>query len=62
MSKLTGQILYKTFAEGSKSESSRPYICLENGTQILLYKKNDFIAITTGDSCFMPQIIAFNYQ
>ena len=25
----------------TKSESSRPYIVLENGGQILLYKKND---------------------
>ena len=32
---------YKLFAEGTKSESKRPFICLENGTQILLYKKND---------------------
>lgn len=41
MSKLTGVVLYRVFAEGTKSESSRPYIFLENGSQILLYKKSD---------------------
>ena len=41
MTTLTGIIQYKIFAEGTKSESSRPYIVLENGSQILLYKKND---------------------
>ena len=41
MTTLTGIIQYKIFAEGTKSESSRPYIVLENGGQILLYKKND---------------------
>lgn len=41
MTKLSGFIQYKTFAEGTKSESSRPYIILENGSQILLYKMND---------------------
>lgn len=41
MSKLTGVVLYRIFAEGTKSESSRPYIFLENGSQILLYKKSD---------------------
>ena len=39
MTTLTGIIQYKIFAEGTKSESSRPYIVLENGSQILLYKK-----------------------
>lgn len=38
---LKGKIEYKTFAAGTKSESVRPYLCFENGTQILLYKKND---------------------
>ncbi len=41
MQELTGTIQFKTFAEGTKSESSRPFLCLENGSQILLYKKND---------------------
>lgn len=41
MTKLTGIIEYKVFAEGTKSESSRPFLCFENGTQILLYKKGD---------------------
>lgn len=41
MTHLTGKIQYKTFAEGTKSECLRPYIFLENGSQILLYKKND---------------------
>lgn len=41
MTTLKGKIEYRTFAEGTKSESQRPYICFENGTQILLYKKND---------------------
>ncbi len=38
---ITGTVKYLTFAEGSKSESLRPYVCVENGTRILLYKKND---------------------
>lgn len=38
---LIGVVEYKLFAEGTKSESKRPFICLANGTQILLYKKND---------------------
>lgn len=41
MTKLTGIIEYKTFAERTKNESLRPYIILENGSQILLYKKGD---------------------
>lgn len=41
MTKLTGVIEYKIFAEGTKSESLRPYIVLENGGRILLYKKGD---------------------
>lgn len=41
MTVLSGIIEYKTFAKGSKSESLRPFICLENGSQILLYKKDD---------------------
>lgn len=41
MTKLVGTIQNKTYAKGTKSESSRPYIFLENGDQILLYKKND---------------------
>ena len=41
MTKLVGTIQNKTYAKGTKSESSRPYIVLENGGQILLYKKND---------------------
>lgn len=38
---LTGQIIYKTFAEGTKSECQRPFVFLENGSQILLYKTED---------------------
>ncbi|MBQ0052471.1 MAG: hypothetical protein KBT11_10490 [Treponema sp.] len=41
MTKISGTIEYKTFAAGSKSESLKPFILLENGSQILLYKKND---------------------
>ena len=41
MANLIGKIQYKVFAQGTKSESKRPFICFENGTQILLYKKND---------------------
>ena len=41
MTKITGVVEYKAFAERTKSESSRPYIILENGSQILLYKKGD---------------------
>ena len=32
-----------------------------NGLILKPAKKNDFVAITTGDSCFLPQIIAINY-
>ena len=41
MANLIGKIQYKVFAQGTKSESKRPFICFENGTQILLYKKDD---------------------
>jgi len=41
MQKLTGEIKYKVFAEGTKSECQRPFVFLENGTQILLYKIDD---------------------
>jgi len=41
MEKLIGKIEYQTFAEGSKSESQRPFLATENGEKILLYKKND---------------------
>lgn len=41
MANLIGKIQYKFFAQGTKSESKRPFICFENGTQILLYKKDD---------------------
>ena len=41
MQKLTGKIIFETFAAGTKSESRRPYLCFENGTKILLYKKNE---------------------
>ena len=39
MEKLIGKIEYETFAEGSKSESKRPFLTTENGEKILLYKK-----------------------
>lgn len=32
-----------------------------NGLILKPAKKNDFVSITTGDSCFLPQIIAINY-
>lgn len=38
---LTGTIQSKLYAQGSKSECMKPYIFLENGSQILLYKEND---------------------
>lgn len=41
MQQLIGTVQFKTFGEGTKSESLRPYLCFENGTQILLYKKDD---------------------
>lgn len=41
MSKIIGIVEYKTFAERTKSESSRPFLMMENGSQILLYRKND---------------------
>lgn len=41
MIKLIGLIQYRVFAEGTKSESKRPFICFENGTQIRLYKQDD---------------------
>lgn len=36
-----GLIRYKLINEGSKSESLKPFLCLANGNQILLYKKDD---------------------
>jgi len=36
-------------------------ISATNGIILKPTKKNDFVAITTGDSCFLPQIIAINY-
>ena len=32
-----------------------------NGLILKPAKKNDFVSITTGDSCFLPQILAINY-
>lgn len=32
-----------------------------NGLILKPTRKNNFVAITTGDSCFLPQIIAINY-
>ena len=55
MTKLVGTIQNKTYAEGTKSESSRPYIILENGSQILLYKKNDNPFENTGFSSYEGQ-------
>lgn len=55
MTTLTGIIQYKIFAEGTKSESSRPYIVLENESQILLYKKNDNPFENTGFSSYEGQ-------
>ena len=55
MTTLSGIIQYKIFAEGTKSESSRPYIILENGSQILLYKKNDNPFENTGFSSYEGQ-------
>lgn len=37
-------------------------IIATNGFILKPTKKNDFVAITTGDSCFLPQIIAINYH
>lgn len=51
MTKLIGLIKYQIFAQGTKSESKRPFICFENGTQILLYKKDDNPFENTG---FLP--------
>lgn len=39
--KFTGIVKYLPFAEGTKSESLRPYIILGKGSRILLYKKDD---------------------
>ena len=36
-------------------------IIATNGLIIKPTKKNDFVAVTTGDSCLLPQIIAINY-
>ena len=55
MTTLSGIIQCKIFAEGTKSESSRPYIVLENGSQILLYKKNDNPFENTGFSSYEGQ-------
>ena len=52
MQKLTGTIHYKLFAEGTKSESQRPYIFLDNGGQILLYKKEDNPFETNGFTAY----------
>ena len=41
MNKFTGTITYQVFAQGTKSESERPYLITEKGDKILLYKKND---------------------
>lgn len=41
MLKLTGILNFRTFAEGTKSESLRPYLDLENGSRFLLYKTSD---------------------
>ena len=38
---ILGKINFKIFAEGSKSECYRPYIFIDNGSQILLYRKDD---------------------
>lgn len=38
---LTGTVKYLPFAQGTKSESLRPYILLGKGSRILLYKKDD---------------------
>ena len=58
MTTLTGIIQYKNFAEETKSESSRPYIVLENGSQILLYKKNDNPFENTGFSGYEGQKVS----
>ncbi len=41
MSKIKGFVKLQVFAEGSKSESLRPYILFGNGGKLLLYKKDD---------------------
>jgi len=41
MIKIKGFVKLQVFAEGSKSESLRPYIIFGNGGKLLLYKKND---------------------
>lgn len=41
MTRLFGKIKYMMFAEGTKSECMAPYIFLENGSQIMLYKTGD---------------------
>lgn len=41
ITELTGKIKLDTFAADSKSESKRPFLIMNNGEKILLYKKND---------------------
>ena len=41
MNQFTGTVSFELFAQGTKSESERPYLITEKGDKILLYKKND---------------------
>ena len=41
ITELTGKIKFDSFAKETKSESKRPYLIMENGDKILLYKNND---------------------
>jgi|GEM_PF-6890190 len=41
MKQFTGTVQYAPFAQGSKSEGERPFLVAEDGSRILLYKKND---------------------
>lgn len=55
MLKLKGIIKLEVFAEGSKSESKKPYIFLSNGGKLLLYKKNDNPFENSGFSDFIDK-------
>jgi hypothetical protein len=41
MAQFTGTVTYGQFANGSKSEGERPFLIMEDGSSMLLYKKND---------------------
>lgn len=41
MAQFTGTVTYRQFAQGSKSEGARPFLVMEDGSRVLLYKKND---------------------